>query len=1343
MSNVSRILMLLSATALLRTAHAEELDVSLVKTSGSPAYGSFYGYRTVTEGPSYSAFADLKAMADREHVPLFVIFSANGCSHCDGFAANLNAEASMLLNWMPRRNALFGYFKGTDPSDGNISPSASAAAYNFIVSLGLTPGFFAYPLWGYYYNSREKGVRSGYGTFAQDTWTAHSTGAYSAESFSNFVDDVLWDAFGDAMYRNVGPQEGDAVFACGMTESARLEAMPTTAAVYVPLKRVRNADAANTNTVVATFPDGTTLSTDVIWNPTDVEADARVDVAGHYLAGDIVKLSLYDSSGTLNATNFITFVAEQENSSMFPYCPGEKTVDELTWGDWTMDFPAATNKVRLAAAAGISAYTLVMAGGALWCPDCTNIEQYVYDTAAFARWAESNHVILAVLDQPRMGMTAPTFSTHDIDSRNGKSGSSYLSRKGLTTAQGRAIFDSTSELSQKRWPDGFLINPGASRLANPEVLLLRADGSVAGRMNWRRLRVEGLPKNSSAEPFALEENLARLDELLHLARASGNDSEELDNWPGLTPLKWTEGPEVGFSLQASDTCDVYSLQCVKAGDIVRFSPTITNGANVDVTVSVLAPESGSGSSLKCVDIPSAGDGVWRLTQSQIDGGLYISISAYGDARYVDYGGKSACAGTVSMKVLPPDHGVVAFTSEEMPAAKESDGRLAVQVSRSRGSSGRVAARIDLDLESTTAPDSAYVWDASNTNAHMLVWEDFEYGVKSLWVPVNQDGIYTGDRKVGFKLVAVELDGVTPDIDHDGSQCTVQILESDRLAPGDLAIVDSSPVAVAGSVVEVPAGGTFSLTVARVGGSQGSVSAGFLVSNPSVGITTETLVWHENDIEDKKATFTVPELSSFEGSPVFTVELDPDDGAGVVPSRRRVKVRVVEPDRPAFDIDSLACEILQLCHYYQSVTIDDERFASAEVEVLSGSLPAGVSADWDGLSGTLTVSGTAKKPGEYSTTLRLAAEGDDGAAEVSLPVSFSFSVLPIEDYAPQLLESHDFRSLPVVHRGGSCERARVVGSIDVSLPLSGRLSARYRREGGNTVSIPFAGWNGFDASAGVTASASSQGVTVCITAALDGGFDISVVDPDYGEMAVTAQRSAPWGYDDSAAAWAGTYTVSCPYEASSDNSASPYCTGGASVMARMSSGAASSGRMSIAGVLPNGHGFSGSTILVRGNSWSSLPIFFASPSETFGGVFSIESDGSSRITVVTNDVDVSTSWTHRERSAPELDTLQYYGAYGSWLDPDASLAIGGVVLDGNDEAIPSGVTVNQSTGAFKGTFSEKGQKVGSFAGVVTPGWNSLGSGSWWKTAIKDYQGADGVWRKAQVTIGGAVGVADSK
>ncbi|MBQ3370164.1 MAG: hypothetical protein IJG48_03980, partial [Mogibacterium sp.] len=81
-----------------------------------------------------------------------------------------------------------------------------------------------------------------------------------------------------------------------------------------------------------------------------------------------------------------------------------------------------------------------------------------------------------------------------------------------------------------------------------------------------------------------------------------------------------------------------------------------------------------------------------------------------------------------------------------------------------------------------------------------------------------------------------------------------------------------------------------------------------------------------------------------------------------------------------------------------------------------------------------------------------------------------------------------------------------------------------------MSIPFAGWNGVDASAGVTASASAQDVTVRITAAKDGGFDISVEDPDYGEMAVTAQRSAPWGYDDSAAAWAGTYTVSCPLEA---------------------------------------------------------------------------------------------------------------------------------------------------------------------------------------------------------------------
>ena len=100
---------------------------------------------------------------------------------------------------------------------------------------------------------------------------------------------------------------------------------------------------------------------------------------------------MLDAGGEVQDTRTVTFVA-RANGAENPLWIGERTAETLAFGEWTMDFEAATNK---AARAEGEAYTLVAVSGALWCPDCANTERNFLDVADAERIILTENLLIA------------------------------------------------------------------------------------------------------------------------------------------------------------------------------------------------------------------------------------------------------------------------------------------------------------------------------------------------------------------------------------------------------------------------------------------------------------------------------------------------------------------------------------------------------------------------------------------------------------------------------------------------------------------------------------------------------------------------------------------------------------------------------------------------------------------------------------------------------------------------------------------------------------------------------------------------------------------------------------
>lgn len=636
-------------------------------------------------------FASAKARADAEGIPLLIFWGKPSCSYCNSMKKAF--ETAEFKTWQSARGILMVKSEG-DPTVKKFVKNDSGHFPYMCVYWNRGNGDVVKTL----FSGRSGEMPAKGGTLARQ-----------------LIDSVERDI---ADWHGVTPAVG-IQFALSNTAGSHLEIVPgRTTWLDVPLKRAATASA--TNALVASF-SGFAVTNRLEWSEGETQRLARVDFA-EAPQGDVA-LALLDANG-----GEIAACAAEARTNLAATISWPRWIGEpFGWGEWTMDLDAAKEKAQ--AEGGL---TLVNVGGDLWCPWCKGCANDLYADPAFAAWAESNRVALVSIDQPRLGTHQASLLTYDED-KDGASGAYYRSSKMINEELAQEVLARNERFTHD---DYLLPSTGAARIANPTALLFNGAGEIVGRLNPRRTGERGYPA---------AENIARLDELAKMARAGQSGEARKDS--STTDLELSVGrAPTNLVLSVNDNAAVIRLTGLKVGENT-FEAVATNAPAVTLelfaTTNTLAASerkllaSGTGTlAYDCAAVPSEG--------------VFLRVSAYGDASGVDYASRGATAFAVKVESrFEAKPGEVAFTAAEQ-SWLETAGNGRVTVRRTGGASGVAAVRVAAVPEETTVSSNRCAFVSAD-----LVWAEGESGEKSIEVPIIANPEFEGRQNLVLKLEPLE------------------------------------------------------------------------------------------------------------------------------------------------------------------------------------------------------------------------------------------------------------------------------------------------------------------------------------------------------------------------------------------------------------------------------------------------------------------------------------------------------------------------------------------------------------------------------------------------------------
>ncbi|MCF6235719.1 MAG: autotransporter domain-containing protein [Gammaproteobacteria bacterium] len=209
-------------------------------------------------------------------------------------------------------------------------------------------------------------------------------------------------------------------------------------------------------------------------------------------------------------------------------------------------------------------------------------------------------------------------------------------------------------------------------------------------------------------------------------------------------------------------------------------------------------------------------------------------------------------------VLTP--GKLEFSSATY-SVKEGDGTATITVERIEGSDGEVS--VSYATSAGTATAGSDYTETSGT----LTWQDGDSVAKNFTILVTSDNL-----KEDAETVSLALSKPTGgEALNKRSQATLSIVDSTVLTPGVLEF-DSADY----SVKEVD--GEVTITVQRVGGSDGEVRVGYATSGGSATAGSDyieasgTLTWRSGDLADKNFVIQVATDEELEGTETVSLML---------------------------------------------------------------------------------------------------------------------------------------------------------------------------------------------------------------------------------------------------------------------------------------------------------------------------------------------------------------------------------------------------------------------------------------------------------------------------------------
>jgi thiol-disulfide isomerase/thioredoxin len=593
-------------------------------------------------------------------------------------------------------------------------------------------------------------------------------------------------------------------------------------------------------------------------------------------------------------------------------------------------------------------------------------------------------------------------------------------------------------------------------------------------------------------------------------------------------------------------------------------------------------------------------------------------------------------------------GTVGFTSASR-VVNENDGGVFIEIARVDGTSGEFTATLSIDWTETVHEDSDGVKRFVPFEAFDITWRDGETYATNVVVTLLDDDHFDGPGKIVLNLEKKAGDDMGATV--EGATFTLSVKDNDRSAPGTAAFVESGTV-----YFKASEGAT--VHAVRNNASDGEVTVN--VETTAGTLDSDVVAWAH-----RETAATPVRLTGLAAGKSATLTLKAGEGGITVPvAGRRVKVVAVSDDGPEFDVESATLNLTRNVATSYFAEVDTQTFESGSTLVFtkkSGTLPAGLTARWDGES-ALFISGTPTKAGEYTAVYQVSVV--DGASTIAgLTTTLTFNIIDMAAPAapgeqalnPAIVKTRTFKDVMIM------DGNTLKGLLQVTVPSTGRASAKYVSADG-AVSLSSKSWTAADYETGaVTATlwgtaSTTADWTLDLVAEADGTVSLSLNEA--GELVGAAVLDGNvWSADNTAETYKGYYTVALPVS-SVDAEAEELAqsgTGYLTVNLRNRS-ELNNGTARWAGLLPNGTAVSGSSVLTADEGKAYLPIFVVSSKDTVAGALDILENAAKlrEENEVYNSVTAGSSfmWSHTE---PE-------GSDGSYT---ASLGVTGCLFDKSD------------------------------------------------------------------------------
>ncbi len=651
--------------------------------------------------------------------------------------------------------------------------------------------------------------------------------------------------------------------------------------------------------------------------------------------------------------------------------------------------------------------------------------------------------------------------------------------------------------------------------------------------------------------------------------------------------------------------------------------------------------------------------------------VFDFVAAEGGTNYVarisdDVRLKVSDAAAFSYQLWNP--GCVGF-AEESRTVSESAGVVSIPVERTNGASGTVRVRVALDESRTAHSDSDGNARFKPFEPVELVWREGETHATNVFVSLLDDSRYDGPGAIVLDLSHAA--GAATDFALSVTNFTLTVDEDEAQVAGEAALLAVEPAFSEGNAVYAKRSGSVTVAVARVNGVDGAVSVALAPANQgllfSVDVDPETGVVSWTNRADDVKTVVVSNLPSKE---VTLTLANPANGLSVMAASNSVRIVTVADSALGFATSSGEIALYRHVSTSNSFALVGDVPAGRSVTFTktSGSLPAGLKATYDKTAHAMLVQGVpTAKAGVYSVVYRVKCGSVLGLAKrLAFTVADPLDVSGSPGTANlSIAKSRTFKDVPVVDETSG----RLRGTLQVTIPTKGNVSARYLGADGR-ISLTAKGWSGFDAETRDLRArlTSKKGHVLDLVAANDGSVSMELLEPDCdAPYAASVDGGSLWSRTDTAEDWKGLYTVALPVDAGSVEEARPgFAPRGAGYLTLKmnSSGAYAAGRMTWAGMLPNGTTVSGAAALTRTATASGetplalLPVFAASTTDALSVLLGVRAHGfqSGAERGVFAAPGVVPRWDHRERAAAaEADYSVSLDAFGGIFDSTCDLA----------------------------------------------------------------------------------------